>query len=260
MKVSEIQKLLKNANAGEIEAIEASLKSDERIGVKNSLAKAKARLKAEADEEMRLARMYEYEGSLKESRGSKVAIGLDEVGRGPLAGPVTVGAVVLDLSVSIPKLNDSKQLSEPSRRSIAEDIKRKCIACDVVHIDAPQIDKIGIANALREAFKKAIEAIEDKGIVADLILLDGNPMHLDEREINIVKGDSKCPSIAAASVIAKVERDALMADLSKDYPQYGFEINKGYGTQAHRDAIRECGLSDLHRRSFCSEFLQKSLF
>lgn len=260
LKISEIRQILADADAESFPAIERSLKADTRKGVVSALEGTKRRLEREAEEIARMEGMYAFERECLDEARAEFAIGLDEVGRGPLAGPLTIGAVVLDPARPIEGLNDSKQLSEARREELAITIKDAAIAWDIVHVDPEFIDLHGMSASLRHAFTSAIAHIEEKGIEVGLILLDGNPMHLDERERNIIKGDAKCPSIAAASIIAKVERDALMKEEASRFPQYGFDIHKGYGTKVHRDAIREYGLCEIHRRSFCSEFNQQSLF
>ena len=187
-------------------------------------------------------------------------VGLDEVGRGPVAGPLAVGAVVLPPTPRIEGLNDSKQLSPKRREEIASEVKRAAIAWTVEFVEPAQIDEIGMAASLRRAFRGALGKIESTGVRADAVLVDGNPLHIDRRERNIIKGDTLCASIAAASIVAKVARDEFMECVSDLYPEYGFAINKGYGTQQHVEAIKEHGLCPLHRKSFCGSFLQQSLF
>ena len=157
-------------------------------------------------------------------------------------------------------LNDSKQIKETQRPAIAEAIKQAARAYAVVHIPPQDIDEYGIMACLRRAFMQAVVRIEEQGVQVDVILLDGNPLGIDEREVNVVKGDAKCASIAAASVIAKVERDALMVAYDAEYPGYDFAASKGYGSAAHRQAIEEKGLSPIHRASFCTNFIQERLF
>ena len=258
--ISDIRALAEAADERQLEALERSLKGDTRKGIAGILKKARSRIEACKAEERRLSSMYELQQELADARNAKCIVGLDEVGRGPLAGPLAVGAVVLPMQPMIEGLNDSKQVKDFDRASMADAIKETSLAWSIRYADPAEIDEVGIMAALRSAFKGAVSDIESQGIDVDIILLDGNPMHLDEREVNVVKGDSKCASIAAASIIAKVERDALMDEMDLKYPGYGFKSNKGYGTQAHRDAIRELGLTDIHRRSFCSEFFQDTLF
>lgn len=259
--VLEIEAMLKNASKQEFEALERSLQADTRKGVRNALAKTKKRFEKDEAEHKRVENMFAFQ---EELAGQGVIIGLDEVGRGPLAGPLTVCGVVFPPEVRfIEKLNDSKQLSESSRALIAEDVKKQALAWTVVHVEPSEIDTKGMSACLRKAFRQAIETVESQGIVIDHILLDGNPLYLDQREINVIKGDAKCASIAAASVIAKVTRDTLMVEYDALYPEYDFASSKGYGSQKHRDAIAQFGLSPIHRKSFCRNFTtysQPSLF
>lgn len=256
--IAEIQKRLKAANVDEFPALEAEFAQDSRKGVQSALASARKRLEKEALEQQRLAELYRFEQELTDD---KVAVGLDEVGRGPLAGPLSVGAVVLDPAAeAIPGLNDSKQIKEADRPAVAEAVKQAARAYAVVHIPPRDIDEFGIMACLKRAFTQAVARIEEQGVQVDVILLDGNPLGLDVREVNVVKGDAKCASIAAASVIAKVERDALMVAYDAEYPGYDFASSKGYGSAVHRQAIEEKGLSPIHRASFCTNFVQDTLF
>lgn len=258
--VEQIRFQLQQADAAQLKVLERSLAADTRKGVRQAVRSAQRRIAAAQAEEARLASLYEEQAALMRSRGSQVALGLDEVGRGPVAGPVAVGGVVLAQDARIEGLNDSKQLPPEARERIAAQIKERAAAWTVQYASVEEIDAHGIGGALRLAFRRAIEAISAQGIACDLILLDGNPMHLDPREQNVVKGDSSVACIAAASIIAKVERDALMEELGRQYPGYAFAENKGYGTEAHREAIRELGLTPVHRTSFCNTFMQPTLF
>ncbi len=256
--IAEIQDQLRTVNAHEFSALEELLAQDERRGVQRALASARKRLAKEALEQQRLSELYRFE---QEVSGGKVAVGLDEVGRGPLAGPLTIGAVVLNPAADpIAGLNDSKQIKESERPAIAEAVKQAARAYAVVHIPPQDIDEFGIMACLRRAFSEAVAQVEAQGVQVEAILLDGNPLKIDAREINVVKGDARCASIAAASVIAKVQRDALMVAYDAEYPGYDFASSKGYGSAAHRRAIEEKGLSPIHRTSFCSNFIQERLF
>ena len=161
-------------------------------------------------------------------------------------------------------MNDSKQLSAERREEIAAVVREVAIAWDIEYIQPQEIDEHGMTWALRTANLRAIAAIEEqlsaKGASLDAVLLDGNAQHLDAREVNIVKGDGKCASIAAASIIAKVDRDALMCRYAEQFPHYGFESNKGYASAEHIEAIKQHGLSPVHRASFCRAWTQETLF
>ncbi len=257
--VAEIRNRLAVANAEEFAVYERTYCADTRMGVRDALAKARRRIEAQHAEEERVRGMYAFESEISDGG---VCIGLDEVGRGPLAGPLTVAAVVLPHSLEdfIYGLNDSKQLKPEVREELALAIREKALAYSVQHVQPDAIDACGMTASLRYAFLQAIKAVEDQGVVASRILLDGNPLHLDSREVNIVKGDTRCASIAAASIIAKVERDRIMCDYAAEFPHYGFADNKGYGSAAHIEAIKRYGLCAIHRVSFCSAFTQESLF
>lgn len=174
--------------------------------------------------------------------------GVDEVGRGPLAGPVCAAAVILPKGLVIDGVNDSKKLTEKRREAIYEVIKKDAIAWAVAFVEPEVIDEINIRQATHLAMQKAVDALEVK---AEFLLVDGS----DKIDFNtpseyIIKGDAKSQSIAAASVMAKVTRDRYMVEMAKEYPHYAFEKNKGYGTKLHMEGIREVGLCPLHRRSF----------
>lgn len=257
----EIRAALQAADEAQYESLSRALAADERKGVKQALATARRRLDAEAAEAQRLAGMYTFQAQLA---GGRVCVGCDEVGRGPVAGPLAVGAVVLPDEPRIANVNDSKQLSHEQRERIAEEVKRVALAWDVEYIEPSFIDEHGMTAALRTAFTRAIAAVDaamqQQGMAVDVVLLDGNAQHLDPREVNVIKGDGKCASIAAASIVAKVARDALMVDYAAQYPGYGFEKHKGYASAEHIEAIKTLGLSPIHRASFCTAWTQATLF
>lgn len=175
--------------------------------------------------------------------------GCDEAGRGCLAGPVVAAAVILPLNFNCPELNDSKQLNEKQRNRIRKQIETQAIAWAVARVENTEIDEINILNASILAMQKAIALLKIK---PEFIIVDGNRFksYEDIPHQTIVKGDSKYMSIAAASVLAKTHRDVIMDDLSLQYPDYDWHINKAYPTKKHRAAIATCGISPLHRRSF----------
>lgn len=258
--VAEIRGKLRVADAEELAVLERALVADDRKGVRSALASARRRIEAEQAEAARLNGLYSFEREICAQREASLAVGLDEVGRGPVAGPLAVGAVVLPPEPQISGLNDSKQVKPESREAIAAEIKRTALAWSVQYIEPSFIDEHGMTASLICAFKRAIEDVERQGVAPDVVLLDGNPLHLDAREVNVVKGDGKCASIAAASIVAKVERDALMCRYAQEYPGYGFADNKGYASAAHIDAIKRLGLCPIHRETFCTAFTQQSLF
>lgn len=255
--LAEIRKLLKTANREQYDSLARALAADERKGVVAALASAKKRLDAEDAEAARLEGMYAFQAEC--ARGG-IAVGLDEVGRGPVAGPLTVAAVVLPDEPRIEGLNDSKQVSPENRERIAEEVKRVALAWHIEHVEPAYIDEHGMAQSLRMAFSAALAGVEAQGVACDAVLLDGNALHLDPREINVVKGDARCASIAAASIIAKVERDALMVRYAQEYPEYGFDSCKGYASAEHIAAIKTYGLTPLHRATFCRAWTQDALF
>ena len=258
--VPEIRRKLQEADAAAFAVLERSLVADTRKGVRAAVEVARRRLEAEAAEEARLAGMYAFERELAAERGGSVVIGLDEVGRGPLAGPLAVGGVVLDADDPIAGLNDSKQVKPEARERIAVQVKAVAVAWTVEYVEASDIDACGMTASLALAFRRAIRRIEEAGVRPDVVLLDGNPMRLDEREVNVVKGDGKSASLAAASIVAKVERDALMCRYAEEYPEYGFDACKGYASAAHIEAIKRYGLTPIHRATFCTAFTQPALF
>ncbi len=258
--VAEIRQRLQEAGAREFAVLERSLVADTRKGVRDAVEVARRRIEAEQAERERLASLYAFERALAEARGAGVVVGLDEVGRGPLAGPLAVGAVVLPLEPAVEGLNDSKQLKAEVRERIALEVKQVAVAWTVEYVEAADIDAAGMTASLVTAFRRALAHIEAAGVRPDVVLLDGNPLRLDDREVNVVKGDCRCASIAAASIVAKVERDALMCRYAEDYPEYGFDSCKGYASPAHIEAIKRFGLTPLHRATFCTAFTQPTLF
>ncbi len=200
---------------------------------------------------MKTAGLYSF---MRELGGPGVVVGLDEVGRGPLAGPLTVAAVVLPDEPQIEGLDDSKKLSWHRREELAARIGQTACAIGLCHIEPARIDADGIGPCLKAAFSGALAQC---GAEADAVLVDGNPLHIHPREKNVVKGDGKVACIAAASIYAKVARDALMVELAARYPGYGLDRNKGYGTAEHIEALRELGPSPVHRMSFLGNILSR---
>lgn len=195
---------------------------------------------------------YQYEIGAK-NMGYKAVCGVDEAGRGPLAGPVFAAAVILPENCEIEGLNDSKKLSEKKREALFDIIKEKAISWSVASVDEKTIDEINILQATYLAMKNAVEGLV---VPADYALIDGNRM--PPLEINgetVVKGDAKSMSIAAASILAKVSRDRFMLELDKEYPQYQFAKHKGYGTKLHYEMLTEHGISSCHRMSFLKSFI-----
>jgi ribonuclease HII len=180
--------------------------------------------------------------------GLHLIAGVDEAGRGPLAGPVVAAAVILPHDGAIAGITDSKKLSPKRRIELAEEIRRHALGIGVGVIDNTVIDTVNILRATIYAIKQAVSSL---AITPELLLIDGNHLDCDgTRAVSIIKGDLLCRCIGAASIIAKVERDAIMTDLHRRYPAYGFDMHKGYPTRAHRQAIRQYGFSPVHRKTF----------
>jgi ribonuclease HII len=194
--------------------------------------------------------LYDFDLRIEAERGCRVA-GLDEAGRGPLAGPVVAAAVMLDMGRPIAGVNDSKQLSPKKRDALYDLITEQAAAWAVGEASVEEIDRINILQASLIAMKRALDAI---ACAWSLALVDGNcriPSLENGRQLTVVRGDATSASIAAASIIAKVTRDRLMARYHETYPAYEFSLHKGYGTALHRERIRRHGLCEIHRRSFC---------
>lgn len=195
---------------------------------------------------------FSYEIEAHEN-GYNVVCGVDEAGRGPLAGPVFAAAVILPENYSHEILNDSKKLSEKKRDLVYDDIVRDAICWSVGIADEKEIDEINILNATFLAMKRAVDGLKTK---PDLAYIDGNQYpKTGIKEITIVKGDSKCMSVAAASIIAKVSRDRFMLEIAEKYPEYQFSKHKGYGTKLHYEMIEQYGVSPVHRRTFLKKIL-----
>ena len=195
--------------------------------------------------------LWEIENSLY-AEGYTAICGVDEAGRGPLAGPVCAGAVILPQGLEIPGLNDSKKLTDKKRRELYPIIKEQAIAWGIGFASHEEIDELNILQATYLAMSRAIQALEGK---ADFALIDGNRAKDFGIPLKtVVKGDSLSASIAAASVLAKVARDDIMLEMAKEYPEYGFEVHKGYGTKQHYEALRRFGHCGIHRMSFLKKF------
>lgn len=195
--------------------------------------------------------LWEIENGLY-AEGYQVICGVDEAGRGPLAGPVCAAAVILPPNTVIPGLNDSKKLTDKRRRELYPVIKEQALAYGIAFASHEEIDEINILQATFLAMRRALEQLDVK---PDMVLVDGNRLtDFGVPAKSVVKGDSLSANIAAASVLAKVTRDDLMMTEAENYPQYGFEIHKGYGTKAHYEALRAHGPSPIHRMTFLKKF------
>jgi len=215
------------------------------------LTEARAR-KIEAEKE-RLLKMQKFERPLYE-KGIKYIAGIDEVGRGPLAGPVVTCAVILDKDTLIEGVNDSKKVSEKKREKLFDVILENCVAYGIGMASEKVIDDINILNATKRAM---MESIENLSVYPEHILIDAVRLETEVPITPLISGDANSISIAAASIVAKVTRDRMMREYDIIYPEYGFAQNKGYGTAAHIEAIKKYGPCPIHRRSFLKTILEK---
>ncbi len=212
--------------------------------------------------EEKLVTMQAYENELR-AEGIRYIGGVDEVGRGPLAGPVTAACVVLPEDFDVLGVDDSKKLSEKKREELFDKIKEKALAVGIGMCDNRVIDEINILEATKKAMAEAIRdadsQLEEKGLSpegTEHLLIDAVSLKdVDKPQTSIIKGDAKSLSIAAASIIAKVTRDRLMAEYHRQYPYYGFDTNKGYGTKAHYEGIDKYGITPIHRKTFLKNIL-----
>ena len=204
-------------------------------------------------EEQRLINLKQYENELR-NKGYKYICGIDEAGRGPLAGPVVVASVIMPENSMIEGINDSKKVSEKKREKLYDLILEEAISYGVGIIGQDEIDDINILNATKKGLTVSLKELTKK---PDLIIVDAltNIDTLGTPYESIIKGDAKCYSISAASIIAKVTRDRIMREWDKIYPQYGFAQHKGYGTSAHISSIKEYGPCPLHRKTFIKNFI-----
>lgn len=219
---------------------------DSRKGVVAFAVKTLKQIEKMNHERARLQEMWLYENEAT-ACGYQYIVGTDEVGRGPLAGPVVAAAVILPPDFEAFGINDSKKLSENKRNELDSYIKYKALAYSIQEVSVEDIDRLNILHAAELAMKQAVQALP----FGDICFIDGeNQLNLHIPTKNIIKGDSRSVSIAAASIIAKVYRDQLMVDYEKLYPEYGFAKHKGYGTAEHYEALHQYGPSPIHRRSF----------
>lgn len=248
--IGEIKALLQAADLKGLPAFINTYKEDERAGVASLVEKAKKQLNAYEKELARTEKMKTFE---KEYASYSYICGIDEVGRGPLAGPVVAGAVILPKDCDILYLNDSKQLSEKKREELYDVIMEKAVSTGLGFVSPERIDQINILQATYEAMREAITKLSPQ---PDLLLNDAVTIpKVAIRQVPIIKGDAKSISIAAASIIAKVTRDRLMVQYDSVFPEYGFASNKGYGAAAHIEALRKHGPTPIHRRSFIKNLL-----
>ena len=249
-KIGQIKEELKAATEAMLPSFIMAYESDERSGVIKLVEQAKKRLQKLEEERKRIWKLQEYERKY----GQYTYIcGIDEVGRGPLAGPVVAGAVILPKDCDILYINDSKKLTAAKREELYDEIMEKAVAAGIGMVSPQRIDEINILQATYEAMREAISKLEP---APDILLNDAVTIPgVSIRQVPIIKGDAKSISIGAASIVAKVTRDRLMVEYDKILPQYGFASNKGYGSAEHIRALQEAGPSPIHRVSFIKNFV-----
>lgn len=223
--------------------------ADSRVGVQKAILQRKKTIKNLLAEEARLDVMLTYEKALYE-QGFRYIAGIDEVGRGPLAGPVVAACVILPVGETIQGLNDSKKIPKSKHELLYQEVLAKAVAVGIGIVDNHTIDQINIYEATKQAMLEAVADASKGSIKPDYLLIDAMTLTLPLPQQAIIKGDANSLSIAAASIVAKVTRDKLMADYDTTFPGYGFAQNAGYGTKAHLETIRRLGVTPLHRRSF----------
>ncbi|WP_242319478.1 ribonuclease HII [Bacillus cereus group sp. BfR-BA-01349] len=245
MTIKEAENVLKEIMNEEDDRFQLLMK-DDRKGVQKLVLKWYKQKELEQKEKEKFFEMSKYENALRE-KGVTYIAGIDEVGRGPLAGPVVTAAVVLPEDFYIPGLNDSKKLSEAKRERFYDEIKVQAIAIGVGIVSPEVIDDINIYQATKQAM---LDAVANLSCTPQHLLIDAMKLPTPIPQTSIIKGDAKSVSISAASIIAKVTRDRMMKELGEKYPQYGFEQHMGYGTKQHLEAIQVHGVLDEHRKSF----------
>ena len=219
---------------------------DGRAGVQAAISKRKRELQKQVDEDLRLEKMLAYEKELY-AQGIDLIAGVDEVGRGPIAGPVVAAAVILPKACKIPGLNDSKKIPKSKHKAIYEAVLQKAIAIGIGVKDNHVIDQVNIYEATKLAMMEAIGQLEPQ---PQHLLIDAMKLDLPISQTSIIKGDANSLSIAAASIVAKVTRDQMMEEFDREYPGYDFAQNAGYGTAKHLDGLEQLGVTPIHRRSF----------
>lgn len=245
-----IKEELLNARMENLQELLTSYENDKRAGVQSLIKQYRHRLDKVEEEKLRIQNMKIYERKYEKFQ---YICGIDEAGRGPLAGPVVAGAVILPNDCEILYLNDSKKLNEKKREELFDIIMEEAIAVGVGVIGPMRIDEINILQATYEAMRTAIQKLQ---VLPDILLNDAVTVpKVNIRQVPIIKGDAKSISIAAASIIAKVTRDRLMHEYDKVLPEYGFKSHKGYGSREHIEAIKKFGPSPIHRNSFIRNFV-----
>ena len=249
-KIGIIKEELKNTPDEELAGFINEYETDERGGVVKLVEQAKKRVEKLEQEKQRIWELGKFE---REYEQFGYVCGIDEVGRGPLAGPVVAGAVILPKDCDILYINDSKKLSAAKREELYDVIMEKAVAVGIGMVGPGRIDEINILQAAYEAMREAISNLQVKPdiLLNDAVTIPG----VNVRQVPIIKGDAKSISIGAASIIAKVTRDRLMEEYDKVFPEYGFASNKGYGSAEHIKALKEIGPTPIHRRSFIGNFV-----
>lgn len=250
--IKEIREELETASLEEQNRLCSFYEQDQRAGVKKLIEKTRKAQESLKKEMTRMEHMMEYEHKYEHVG---YLCGIDEVGRGPLAGPVVACAVILPADHRILYLNDSKKLTAKKREELYEVIKREAVSIGIGMVSPARIDEINILQATYEAMRQAVGklSVQPQLLLNDTVTIPG----IEIPQVPIIKGDAKSASIAAASIIAKVTRDRLMEEYDKAMPEYGFASNKGYGSQAHIEALKKIGSSPIHRKSFITHFVQE---
>lgn len=244
LKIKELEALLAENPASELLA---ALQQDARASARRLAESYQKRKAKKLAEEARLQAMYQYEEQAA-SQGYRAVAGVDEAGRGPLAGPVSVAAVILPDHLLLPRLNDSKKLRAKVRDELYDEIMAKALAVKQIFVSPEEIDRINILQATMEGMYQAVQQLSQP---ADYVLIDAVKLkNLPLPQLSLIKGDAKSASIAAASIIAKVTRDRLMEEYDRQYPEYGFGSHKGYGTAEHIAAVEKYGPCPIHRMTF----------
>ena len=249
--IKEIKLLLEQTEKEQWHALFSQYRTDERAGVQKLIDSYEKKLAKFHKEQERLEKMLEFERKYGDT--FSCICGIDEAGRGPFAGPVVAGAVILPVGLKIEGLNDSKQVSPKRREELYDIIMDQAVSVGVGMASPGRIDEINILQATYEAMK---HAVEDLDVVPDLLLNDAVTIpQIPIRQVGIIKGDSRSLSIAAASIIAKVTRDRMMVDYDEIYPEYGFAKNKGYGSKEHIEALKKYGPCPIHRSTFIHNYV-----
>lgn len=248
--ISKIKEVFSHIDVKNMPAFVDTFADDERAGVQALVDRAKKNYRAYQDE---IKRTYELQAFERKYSDYNFICGIDEVGRGPLAGPVVAGAVILPKDCDILYINDSKKLSAAKREELSKIILEKAVCAKTAMISPAYIDEVNILQATYEAMRRAISELSPQ---PDLLLNDAvNIPGISIKQVPIIKGDAKSISIGAASIIAKVTRDALMVEYDKIYPEYDFASNKGYGSSKHIEALKKYGPCPIHRRTFIGNFI-----